>query len=62
MWFGCAAKFEEQPSNVPTLSELASQLDEAASMRPAWKARLIQAEKLVRTLIECKLAGLCLDA
>jgi hypothetical protein len=38
-----AAKFEEQPNNVPTLSQLANQNDGVHT-----KARLIEAEKLVR--------------
>jgi hypothetical protein len=38
-----AAKFEEQPNNVPTLSQLANQNDGMHT-----KARLIEAEKLVQ--------------
>ena len=39
----CAAKFEEQPNNVPTLCQLMSQSEGLHS-----KTRLIEAEKLVR--------------
>jgi len=44
-----AAKFEEQPHNVPTLSQLANQNDGMLT-----KAQLIEAEKLVRVAQACR--------